>query len=92
MDMDKAAFGLDTTDNPGADSQRLASASSFHIVALKAATCSPMDFGQSNHIPNPAETGIDTTRLHRLHEAVKVEAVPSAQKGRESGELLFCNR
>lgn len=78
MVMDKAASSLHTTDNPGADSQRLASASSFHTVAPKAATCSLMDCGQFNHIPNPAETGIDAARLHRLHEAVKVEAVPIA--------------
>jgi len=38
MDMDKTASSLDTTDNPGADIQRLASASSFHTVAPKTAT------------------------------------------------------
>ena len=76
MDMDKTASSLDTTDNPGADAQRLGCASSFHTVA-------PQDgdvqcIGQSSHIPNRAATGTDVTRLHRLHEAVKVEAVPVA--------------
>ena len=33
MDMDKTASSLDNTDNPGVDTQRLASASSFHNVA-----------------------------------------------------------
>ena len=47
MDMDKTASSLDTTDNPGADTQRLASASSFHTVATKTATCSVVGVGQS---------------------------------------------
>ena len=78
MDMDKTASSLDTTDNPGADAQRLGCASSFHTVAPKTATCSVVGIGQSSHIPNRAATGTDVTRLHRLHEAVKVEAVPVA--------------
>jgi len=78
MDMDKTASSLDTTDSPGADTQRLASASSFHTVAPKTATCIVAGVGQSSHIPNPTATGTDVTRLHRLHEAVKVEAVSIA--------------
>ena len=78
MDMDKAESSLDTTDNPGADTQRLASASSFHTMVRETATCSVVGVGQSRHIPNPTATGTDTTRLHRVHEAVKVEAVSVA--------------
>jgi len=78
MDMDKTASSLDTTDNSEADTQRLAPASSFHTVASKTATCSVVAVGQSSHIPNPTATGTDVTRLHRLHEAVKVEAVSVA--------------
>ena len=51
-DMDKTACSLDTTDNPGADAQRLASASSFHTVAPETATCIVEGVGQSSHIPN----------------------------------------
>ena len=69
---------FDPTDNPGADTQRLASASSFHTVAPKTATCSVVGVGQSSHIPKPTATGTDVTRLHRLHEAVKVEDVSVA--------------
>jgi len=78
MDTDKTASSFDTTDNPGADAQRLASASSFHTVAPKTETCSVVGVGQSSHIPNPTATGTDVTRLHRLHEAVKVKAVSVA--------------
>ena len=78
MDMDKTASSLDNTDNPGVDTQRLASASSFHTVAPKTATCSVVGVGQSSRIPNSTATGTNVTRLHRLHEAVKVEAVSSA--------------
>jgi len=78
MDMDKTASSLDTTGNPGADTQRLATASSFHTVAPKKATCSVVVVGQSSHIPNPTATGTDVTRLHWLHEAVKVESVSFA--------------
>jgi len=75
MDIDKAASSLDTTDSPGADTQRLASASSFHTVDPETATFNVVGVGQSSHIPNPTATGTDVTRLHPLHEAVKVEAV-----------------
>ena len=74
----QTASSLDTTDNPGADIQRLAPASSFHTAALKTVKCSVVGVGQSSHIRNPAATGTDVTRLHRLHEAVKVEAVSVA--------------
>ena len=78
MDMNKTASSLDTADNPGADTQRLVPASSFHTVAPKTATCNVVAVGQSSHIPNPTATGTDVTRLHRIHEAVKVEAVSVA--------------
>jgi len=78
MDMDKTVSSLDITDIPGADTQRLTSASSFHTLAPKTATCSVVGVGQSSHIPNPTATGTDVTRLHRFHEAVKVEAVSVA--------------
>jgi len=78
MNMDKTASSLDTTDISGADNQRLESTSSFHTVAPKTATCSVVGVGQSSHIPNPKATGTDVTRLHRLHEAVEVEAVSVA--------------
>ena len=74
----KLASSLDTTGNPRADTQRLASASSLHTVAPKTAMCSVLGVGQSSHIPNPTATGTDVTGLHRLHEAVKVEAVSVA--------------
>jgi len=92
MDMDKTACSLDTTDNPGADTQILAPESSFHTVAPKTATCSVVGVGQSSHIPNPTETGTNVTRLHRLHEAVKVEAVSVAQKGSQCGTLTLRHR
>jgi len=78
MDMDKTASILDTTDNTGVDTQRLASATSFHTVTPKTATCSVVGVGQSSHIPNTTATGTDVTRLHRLHEVVKVEAASVA--------------
>jgi hypothetical protein len=78
MDMDKTASSRDTTDSPGANTQRLASAPSFHTVAPKTATCSVVGVAKSSHIPNPSATGTDVTRLHRLHETVKVEAVSVA--------------
>jgi len=78
MDMDKTASSLDTTDNPRADTQRLASASSFHTVAPKTATCSVVGVGQSSHTSNPTTMGTDVTRLYRLIEAVKVGAVSVA--------------
>ena len=75
MDMDKTASSWDTTEKPRADTQRLASASSFHNVAPKTTTCIVVGVGQTSHIPNPTATGTGFTRLHRLHEAVEVEAV-----------------
>ena len=76
--MDKTASSLYTTDNPGADTQRLASAYSFHTVAPKTATYSVVGVGQSSHITSPTATVTDVTRLHLLHEAVKVEVVSVA--------------
>ena len=67
-------------------------ASTFHTVAPKTATCSVVGVSQSSHIPNPIEMGTDVTRLHRLHEAVKVEAVSVAQKGSKCGKLPLCHR
>jgi len=78
MDMDKTMSSLNTTDNSGEDTQRLASASSLPTVAPKAVTCSVVCICQSSHIPKPAATGTNVTRVHRLHEVVKVEGVPVA--------------
>jgi len=39
MDMEKRECSLDTTDNPGADTQRLSTAPSFYIVATKTTMC-----------------------------------------------------
>jgi len=62
MDMDKTASSLDITDNAGADTQRLASASSYHSVASKMATCSVVGIGQSSRISNPTAKGTDVTK------------------------------
>ena len=81
MDMDKAASSLDTTDNPGADIQRLDSASSFHTVAPKAAPCSFVDFGESRHISNPTATGTDITRLIDFMKRSKWKIYQSYKRG-----------
>ena len=66
MGMDKAASSLDNTNNPGADTQRLVSASSFHTVAPKTAPCIVVDFGKSLHISNPTAKGTDITNFRLL--------------------------
>jgi len=87
MDMDKTASSFDTTDIPGAVTQRLASVSSFHTVAPPNTTrCSVVGIGQSSHIPNPAAKGTEVTRLRRLYEAVRSGSCISRIKGKRVWE------
>ena len=86
--MDITTSSLDTRENPGADTKRLASTSSFHTVAPKMVTCDVVGVGQSSHIQNPAATGTDLTRLHRLHEAGKVKLYQSHKRDASVGNYL----
>ena len=79
MDIDETATGVDTTNNPGADTEWVAHATTFYNMAPDMEANSAMDTDKRSLLPNTNTSRADLTRLFGLYAVNQMEHVPEEQ-------------